>query len=106
MTLMTESSGDRDNWGKHYDVMGKPAGLGVKVEMKKGLTTQQKVDLFKRLGELVRNQCECFGGEGKHCDRCFDLLQLLRIHKVLISIAFGTWGRREEERLMEEKGGG
>ena len=106
MTLMTESSGDRDNWGKHYDVRGQPIGLiGVKVEMKKGLSTQQKVGLFKRLGELVRNQCECYGSEGRHCDRCFDLLQLFRIHKVLIAIEFGNVRRKEEERLMEEKGG-
>ena len=102
MTLMTESKG-KDDWGKHYDVTGQPVGQGVKVEMKKGLSTKEKVELFKRLGELVRSQCECYGGEGKNCDRCFDLLQLLRIHKVLIAIAFGTWGRREEERLVEEK---
>ena len=99
MTLATESRG-KDDWGKHYDVRGQAIGLiGTKMEMKKGLSTKEKVELFKRLGELIRSQCECYGREGKNCDRCFDLLQLLRIHKVLIAIAFGTWGRREEDRL-------
>lgn len=101
MTLMTESSGKGD-WGESYDVMGKPVGQGVKVEMKKGLTTKERMELFARLGELVRNQCECYGREGKQCDRCFDLMQLLRIHKVLVAVEFGTLRRREEERLNEE----
>ena len=103
MTLMTESSGKGD-WGKSYDVRGKPIGLiGTKVEMKKGLTTKERMELFARLGELTRNQCECYGSGDKHCDRCFDLLQLFRIHKVLIAVEFGTLRRREEERLKGEK---
>ena len=104
MTLMTESSGGRDDWGKHYDVRGQPIGLiGVKVEMKKGLSTQEKVDLFKRLGELVREKCTCYGSENRQCDTCFDLMQLLHLHRVLIGVEFGALRRREEERLAEEK---
>ena len=62
------------------------------------LSSTERRDLFTRCAALVRGECDCRGGD-ENCARCFDLLQIFRIHRTLMVGEFHGMARREGEHV-------
>ena len=97
------SSGSPHEWDKWQMHHGRIAGQQRVVQVKRNvLSTQGRMELFSRVASLIRSPCACYDSREERCDRCFDLLQLFRLHRDLLGSEFIVLRRKEEERLAAE----
>jgi len=59
------------------------------------LSSAEQKEVFERCAALVRVECSCH--PEKQCIRCFDLLQIFRIHRGFLVEEFHALARRAGE---------